>query len=491
MTNARMTGRLCDLVMVLTLAWAACLCGPAARAADAPAGDLRTQAAAAMRGATAFYTARAAVRGGYVYYYSADFAQRWGEGKATASQAWVQPPGTPTVGLAFLRAYEATGDRLHLDAARATAEALLYGQLESGGWTYVVDFDPAGPRVARYRNGRGRGRNYSTLDDDVTQAALRFLIRLDRALDFADKPLHEGVRIALDALLAAQFPSGGFPQGWAGPVARHPAVKASFPDYDWRTENRVKDYWDLPTLNDDLTSHVARTLADAATTYRDDRYRAAVARLGDFLILAQLPDPQPAWAQQYDHGMRPAWARKFEPPAVTGRESQDAIETLLFVHRLTGDAKYLKPIPAALDYLRRSALPDGRLARFYELRTNKPLYMTRDYRLTHVDTDVPTHYAFKVASRVDALAKAYAAAARGPVTTAPTTPATRSVSADRVRTILAALDADGAWVSTYAGESLTGQPKFEPGARYIASDVFARNLETLSDYLLATRPARP
>jgi hypothetical protein len=34
-------------------------------------------------------------------------------------------------------------------------------------------------------------------------------------------------------------------------------------------------------------------------------------------------------------------------------------------------------IPAALDWLQRWALPDGRLARYYELRTNRPLYMKR------------------------------------------------------------------------------------------------------------------
>src|SRR3954470_19083766 len=81
----------------------------------------------------------------------------------------------------------------------------------------------------------------------------------------------------------------------------------------------------------------------------------------------------PAWAQQYDADMHPAWARRFEPPAVTGGESHGAMRILLRVYRETGDARYLEPIPRALAYLRRSRLPDGRLARFYELETNRPL----------------------------------------------------------------------------------------------------------------------
>jgi PelA/Pel-15E family pectate lyase len=432
---------------------------------------------AAMKKAATFYRTKAAVHGGYVYYYAPDLSRRLGEGVATAEQVWVQRPGTPTVGLAFLRAHAATGDAFYLEAAREAAEALVYGQLESGGWTNAIDFDPRGKQVAQYRGGRGRGRNYSSLDDGQTQHALRLLMHTDRALGFKHAAIHEAAEYARAALLAAQFPSGGFPQVWTGPVAPHPAVKASFPDYDWRTENRIKDYWDLPTLNDDLAGHVATALFDAWEIYKDERYRAALVKLGDFLLLAQLPDPQPGWAQQYDTKMRPVWARKFEPPAVAGRESQDALETLLRIHRLTGDKKYLAPFPRVLAYLRKSRLPDGRLARYYELGTNQPLYMTRNYALTHDDRDLPDHYGWKIDSRLDAIE----AALKSPA------PASAPPTAEQAREILRALDAEGRWLSTDTGQPLVGQPKFKPGEQFIASEVFCRNLEALSDYLAAQR----
>ena len=120
-----------------------------------------------------------------------------------------------------------------------------------------------------------------------------------------------------------------------------------------------------------------------------------------------MPDPQPAWAQQYDRQMHPVWDRKFEPPAITGLESQDALETLLLLHRKTGDRKYLAPIPRALDYLKKSRLPDGRIARFYELKTNRPLYFTRDYQLTYDGDRVPTHYGFVFDSRLDTIEADY------------------------------------------------------------------------------------
>ncbi len=444
------------------------------RATSAANGPSKAEIRAAMQRAATYFRTHVATHGGYVYYYSPDFSRRVGEGEATVSQIWVQRPGTPAVGLACLRAWEVTQDRFYLDMAREAAEALVYGQLESGGWTNSIDFDPKGKGVAQYRGGRGRGRNFSTLDDGISQHALRLLMHTDQALKFQHAAIHEAAEFARKALLDAQFPSGGFPQVWSGKVAAHAAVQASFPDYDWRTENRIKNYWDLPTLNDDLASNVAETLQDAWEIYQDERCRAALIKFGDFLLLAQLPEPQPAWAQQYDTQMRPVWARKFEPPAIASRESLDVMRTLLRIHRLTGDDKYLEPIPRALSYLRRSRLPDGRLSRYYELQTNRPLYMTRNYTLTNDDSDLPTHYGWKVEATMDRVEAELKSGS--PAKTSPVPPA-------QVREILTSQDRQGRWLSTYAGEMLVGQPKFRNGEPYLSSELFCENLLTLCEAL--------
>ena len=138
--------------------------------------QLRKDASDAMKRAATYYRTKVATNGGYVYYYALDLGQRWGEGEASATQIWVQPPGTPTVGMAYLKAFEATGDRFYLDAAKDAALALVYGQLQSGGWTNSIDFNPRG-KVAKYRNGKGGGRNHSAFDDGITQAALQLLMR--------------------------------------------------------------------------------------------------------------------------------------------------------------------------------------------------------------------------------------------------------------------------------------------------------------------------
>ena len=176
----------------------------------------------------------------------------------------------------------------------------------------------------------------------------------------------------------------------------------------------------------------------------------------------------------------PIWARKFEPPAITGWESQDVMETLIRIARHTGEKKYLDPIPKALAYFDKSLLPDGRVARYYEFKTNKPLYMDAKYQLTHDDTAAPDHYGWKQPARFDAIEKAYQEAKAGKPL-----PAAKPPTAKQVAAIVAELDADGRWITTHQGERLVGQPKFADGFRYISSAVFSRNVGLLSAFVAA------
>ena len=449
--------------------------------------DLKKEALATAKRATRFLVEQVSTRGGYLWRYSSDLKLREGEGVVRTETVWVQPPGTPAVGEAFVRLFQATGDRQFLEAARLAADALRQGQMRSGGWQDRVEFEPRLRRRWAYRTeppGRKR-KDQSSLDDDKTQSAIRFLIRLDAAEHFQNAAVHEMTLYALKGLIErGQFPNGAFPQVWTDTSReRAPAGirKASYPKQWPRQYPGHREYWLKYTLNDNLMPDVIRTLFLAADTYHEAAYEQAALRAADFLLAAQMPEPQPAWAQQYDYDMHPIWARKFEPPAVTGGESQGVLRILMEVYRRTGDAKYLKPIPAALAYLSRSRLPDGRLARFYELRTNRPLYFNRRYELTYDDADMPTHYGFKVASHLDELRREYdelsassgrardssRGAARGP----------RRVSQARVREIVESLDPRGAWVT-------------EGGLKYhrrsgpvIEMQVAVRHLNLLADFL--------
>ena len=449
-------------------------------------------AAAGLKRAVRFFSDEVSSHGGFLWRYSADLKQHEGETAATASTAWVQPPGTPAVGMALLEAYQLTGDQYLLDAARKTGLALVKGQLQSGGWDYRIEFSP--PERDRYayrvENRAKADRDVTTLDDNTTQSALSFLMLLDEELQFKDGSVHEAVEYALASLLKAQYPNGAWPQRFSDfpEPDKFPVIQASYPE-SWPREHPDENYRGYYTLNDRVLSDMVDTMMLAADIYDEPRYRRAAERAGDFLLLAQMPEPQPAWAQQYNLQMQPAWARRFEPPSITGGESQSAIQTLLNLYRRTGNKKYLRPLPRALAYLKKSELPDGRLARFYELQSNRPLYFTKQYELTYSDEDLPTHYAFIVSSNVDQLEQQYQRLlSEGPRSSAgarhPETPRWSQSLERQAREALQDMDERGAWL-TRGTLRTTDQPS--ANGQIIAAATFSERIRDLARYVAAQR----
>lgn len=392
---------------------------------------LRERARASLRKAVEFYRMKVATEGGYHFAYAEDLSYGRSEMSEGPTRVEVQRDGTPLVGMAYLEAYAATADSYYLDAARDVARALVKGQYCSGGWDYYIEFDPSKRAAFRYRadggcaREPGAGDRPTTLDDNVTQAAVRLLMRVDRELGFKDAPIHDAARFALDGLVKAQYPNGAWPQRYARfpDASEFPVKRASYPE-SWARTWPGASYYTHYTFNDNSVVDAIDAMLEAARIYDEPRYLASAEKGGDFILLAQMPEPQPGWAQQYDRDMHPAWARQFEPPSITGGESQSVMRALLLLYRETGHQKYLEPIPRALAYYKRSRLPDVAnpsevrrracrpgapcIARFYELQTNRPLYITKGtrviavgqgainvdgYELSYSDASVITHYA--------------------------------------------------------------------------------------------------
>lgn len=108
--------------------------------------------------------------------------------------------------------------------------------------------------------------------------------------------------------------------------------------------------------------------------------------------------------------------------------------------------------------MKRSVLPDGQIARFYELKTNTPLYFVKDtYELTYDDSNLPTHYSFKSESKVDKLEARYKLLSSG---------ASADVKQSSLRPlrkdaeeILAQLDSSGRWVTDKNGRAVPNAEK--------------------------------
>ena len=539
---------------------------------------LRDRARAALRKAVEFYRTKVATEGGYHFAYAEDLSYGRSEMSEGPTRVEIQRDGTPLVGMAYLEAYEATGDAYFLEAARDVARALVKGQYCSGGWDYYIEFDPvkraqfpyrADGRCSASRAEAAESERPTTLDDNVSQAAARVLMRVDRALDFKDAQIHAAARFALDSLISAQYPNGAWPQRYArfpDPKA-FPVRRATYPE-SWPRSWPGSSYFTHYTFNDNSIVDAIDAMLEAARIYGEARYLASAEKGGAFILSAQMPEPQPGWAQQYDRDMHPAWARRFEPPSITGGESQSVMRALLLLYRETGNAKYLEPVPRALAYYQRSTLPEvespseirrracpGRTpcaARFYELKTNRPLYITKGTRLTaldqgvvnvdgyelsYSDDSVITHYAVLVSgasfAEIEREYKDVRAANPASVKRPerlhglspwtdrwPAVATTASDNATRVRAIVEAMDPRGAWleegtigkanrlVSVLAGRdlvvtlggktlSLKENETLEvfsgsepPKQRIIRTRTFADHAGALSAYLKVTGPGR-
>lgn len=302
-------------------------------------GDLQRDAMRALeRGAKFFATT--SVEGGYAWYVSTDLKQRWGEGVLDEQTIEVQPPGTPSVGMALLRAYEVTEYNPAMRAAKAAAEALIRGQNELGGWGHVIHFDRPNDRVVSF-------------DDDQTQSALSFLMAMERR--FRDDAVWKAVERGLNMMTTSQLPHGGWPH--------------QFP--------RQGNYHDYATFNDQGINDCIRVMIEADRNYSNARVIHSLMSAARFLMISQLPPPQAGWAQQYNGYLQPAWARSFEPPSVCPSATLHNLNTLMDLAVHLNNRDFLEPIHDALRWLDESRMANGLWPRFVAIGTGKALYYDR------------------------------------------------------------------------------------------------------------------
>jgi PelA/Pel-15E family pectate lyase len=347
----------------------------------------------AMKAATRFMVEEFSYRGGYAGQANTDLTEWHNEVPGRRTQIFVQG-GTTPMGENLLSLYKLTGDEYYLHAAERAANALIYGQHPKGGWHYIIDFNMTDIRefyrdvASRHQGGYEEYRHFygnCTFDDNTTQGPTQLLLNL--YMETLDPKYRQPLLKALDFILEAQYPNGGWPQ-------RYPL---SF-EY---AHHGYKDYTSNYTLNDGSLRNCMWVLIDAYERLGDERYFEAARRAADFLVLVQLPEPQAAWCDQYDMDLKPAWARTHEPPAILSRQTVNTVKTMLDFYLYTGDKRYLEPVAPALRWMRDSTIKimdDGThgLGRFYDIGTNMKLnyastqrFYEEGYRIIELHDPIP------------------------------------------------------------------------------------------------------
>lgn len=270
--------------------------------------------------------------------------------------------------------------------AKALAECVLKYQSVQGGWPKNTDLaiQPNGPKDIP-QPGDGLA---NTIDNHATTLPLQFLARMVHVT--GNKDCAKSFRRGIDYLLAAQYPNGGWPQFW--PLR--------------------KGYYSRITYNDDAMVHtmsLLREVAEAEFPYgfvsKEQQTGAAdaVGRGIECILKTQVIQngKRTAWCAQHDQqSLEPAWARAYEPPSLSGGESVAIARFLMaiedpsdeVVDAIQGVVTWLQAVQmkgVRLEQVKRSDGKTERIlvadkngsplwARFYELETNRPLYLDRD-----------------------------------------------------------------------------------------------------------------
>ncbi len=283
--------------------------------------------------------------------------------------------------------------------ARAVADSVLQYQSPQGGWPKSTNLATP-PRTPDDVPAPGGGRA-NTLDNDATTLPMEFLARMVTAT--GEPRYRQAFDRGLAYLLEAQYPSGGWPQFYP-----------------------LRDgYYSHITFNDDAMVRVMVLLRDVAAgegiygfvdATNRARAAAAVDRGVDLILRTQVQQngQLAGWCAQYDAAtLRPAWARAYEPPSLSGNETVGILGFLMSIEQ--PDARVVAAVEGGVAWLRSVAVHGVRLetvtdasgqtdrvlvadasapplwARFYEFVTDRPLFLGRDsvfrYNLAEIESE--------------------------------------------------------------------------------------------------------
>jgi PelA/Pel-15E family pectate lyase len=237
----------------------------------------------------------------------------------------------------------------------------------------------------------------STIDNGATHTQLSFLARVFTA-QHQDRHRESCLR-GLDYLLKAQYPNGGWPQFYPN----------------------LSGYYKHITYNDDAMIGVLKVLRDVAGAkpvyaFVDETRRAAAARAVEKGIECILKTQvvvngrRTVWCAQHDEvTLAPAAARAFEVVSLSGGESVGIVRFLMSIKNPS--PAVVEAIEAAIAWFEQSQLkgikwidsvvvPDPKggpiWARFYEIGTNRPIFVGRDgvvkYSVTEIEDERRTGY---------------------------------------------------------------------------------------------------
>ena len=298
--------------------------------------------------------------------------------------------GTPAEG--FLKKPD---DWFRSDEGIKTTNCILSWQAPSGAWPKNTD--------TTKKEYSGKSSKLSgTFDNGATTGELRFLARAFNATK--EERCKDAFLLGFDHILTAQYPNGGWPQYY--PLS--------------------KQYHRHITYNDGSMARLMVFLRDVATsdTYdfvdRKRRLDAEEAfnRGVDCIVKSQVVvnGTPTVWCAQHDEvTLKPALARSYELPSLSGSESSGLLLLLMSIENPSPEI--IRAVEAGVAWFESAKLKGIRFvksdgerklikdpsappiwARFYEIETNRPFFCGRDgvvkYDISEIEAERRNGYAW-------------------------------------------------------------------------------------------------
>ena len=246
-----------------------------------------------------------------------------------------------------------------------------------------------------------------TFDNGATTNELRFIVRAFLATD--ETRYKQAFLKGLSHILDAQYPTGGWPQYYPS----------------------NKGYNRHITFNDGVMERIIELLRDVSESSdyafmeKESRTKTKEAVTKGIACILRTQIKQngklTAWCAQHDEKtLEPAWARSYEPPSVSGAESVGIVRLLMSIEEPTPEI--IAAVEGAVAWFKSVAIYGKRLeeftnadgqedkrivadpdagpiwARFYELETNRPIFLDRDsvvrYLFSEIGQERRTGYAY-------------------------------------------------------------------------------------------------
>jgi PelA/Pel-15E family pectate lyase len=286
------------------------------------------------------------------------------------------------------------------DQIKEIGDNILLFQKDNGGWAKNYDMFAVLTDDQKDSVRTGKSATNTTFDNDNTYTQIEALAQIYTATKI-DKYKDAALK-GLDFILTAQYKNGGFPQYY--PLETNYSKEITYNDGVFEGI--------MELMKDIIDNKPDYVFVDAK---RRDKLNNAFKKGMDCILKTQIMDDGKltAWCQQHDEvSLKPAWARKFEPPSICNGESADLV---LFLMSIDHPKKELvNAIQSAVVWFEASKIYNTRVktipadrmqtpfrvsvsdrivveepgappiwTRYYELKTHRPLFCNRDSKVVY------------------------------------------------------------------------------------------------------------